>query len=530
MKNLKTINCLLGALLGLLTILAYYPASQTTFIIDDLRFFVDDPLMVDPIGILKIWLSPLENNRAWPFLPITRSTFWLERQFWGLNFQVTHWLNILLHLLNAVLLWQILRQLRIQGAWLAGSLFAVHPVHVQTVAWISDRKDILSCLFGLLSFWAFQHFEPKRNRGWYLTSIFLFLAALLSKTSAIMLPFVLIAFRVYSKRIWRKNDLFLLLPFFILALATGAVRVWFEVQLFGAGGIQFAMSFLERMVIASHVPFFYLSKLFVPHPLVFIYPKWSINLEAVSSFLPFFSFSVTFVFLSRHYQRWGRPLFWGMGIFFILLFPVLGFFNNSWTRFSFVSDHWVYLPSIPIIVLTAKGGVQIYTKIRPPFQMFTALAGSFLLAGLCLLTWQQTHFYKNEETLWQSTLTKNPKAWPAYNNLGVLFQKRGERLQALQFFNSALEINPQDDSIFYNRGNTHASLQQFDKAISDYNRAIELRSNEADYYNNRGVAYANMNQFERAFRDFQKAVNLDPKELRYLKNRDQLYQDWKKQQ
>ena len=188
MLSQKSIDGLKFIVLILLTLAVYYPAMDAQFIIDDNKFFVEDPLMTAPDGLIRIWFSPADNNHVWPYLPMTRTTFWIERQFTDFNPQVSHWINIIFHLISAVFLWLVLKQWLKQGAWWIGLLFAVHPVYVQSVAWIAERKNVVAAVFYILCLWSYLQFEKKRLKTWYALALVLFLCALLSKTSVVMLP------------------------------------------------------------------------------------------------------------------------------------------------------------------------------------------------------------------------------------------------------------------------------------------------------------------------------------------------------
>ncbi len=497
---------------------------------DDKSFFLDDPVMNDANGLSRIWFKPLDHNNVWPYLPITRTTFWLERQIWGLNLQVTHWINILFHLFSACLLWQILQHLKIRGALWVGMLFAIHPIYVQSVAWIAERKNVVAALCYLLCLWSYLQFDQKKHWRWYSLALFLFLCALLSKTSTIMLPVILVFCRLWLRKTWKTADFFALLSFFLLALGMGILRIQFELLYFGAANPQLALGFLERLLSAGHVPFFYLSKLVFPYPLIFIYPKWHIDPLQFSMYLPLLSIFFTAGILLWKYQTWGRPLFLGLGAFLAALFPVLGFFKNSWTQFSFVSDHWVHLPSIPILILASSGLFwisEIFEKWRGSKKSkhgayLPIVIGGCGLAVLGGLTWNQSALYENHQTLWQKTLEQNPEAWVAYLELGREALQAGNYQESLEFFEQSLKRQGSSKT-YLNRAVTYFHLQKFEQALADNNRALQLDPEFAGAYHNRGFIYANLNQHERAILDYNEALKYNPQFTKAFYNRGNAY-------
>ncbi len=526
----KTISPMLLGLAAIVlgTVVAYYPATEAGFIIDDDKFFLTDPLLQDPGGLWKIWSAPSQNNGVWPYIPITRSTFWLEQQWFGQTPQVTHSLNIILHLISALLLWLGLRHFKVRGAWFIGMLFALHPIYVQSVAWIAERKNVVSAIFYFLSFWSFLYFDQKKYWRWYGIALLLFVCALLSKTSTIMLPVLLVFCRLWLGSSWKKADIGLLLPFFLLALGFGYLRIQFEFLFFGAADAQFALSFLERLLVAGHIPFFYLSKLVFPHPLIFTYPKWNIDPTQFTLYLPLFSLLIVAGILFWKYRDgWGKHIFLGLGSFLVALFPVLGFFNNAWTQFSFVADHWVHLPSVSVLILGTQGMLWCCQVIESkgfasPLAV-KAVVWSVVFLILGALTWQQTRLYDSHQTLWQGTLEHNPDAWIAHQELGREALEAEKYQQALQFFNTTLTYKKNHIHTYNNRGVTYIHLDQYDQAIEDFTRALQINPEFEEAYHNRGFAFAYLQKYEQAMQDYNNALRYNANYVAAYYNRGNLY-------
>ncbi|MBF0287159.1 MAG: tetratricopeptide repeat protein [SAR324 cluster bacterium] len=511
-------------ILILLTIAAYYPASEAGFIIDDKEFFLEDSVVTASDGLYRIWFHPTDNNRVWPYLPITRMTFWLENQLWGLAPQIAHWINILLHLLAAVLLWHALEHFHLPGAWWIGTLFAIHPVYVQSVAWVAERKNVVAAVFYILCLWSYLHFAKNNNWKWYGTALLLFLCALLSKTSVVMLPVILVILRLLFRLRFTVKDCWMLLPFFLLSLVMGYVRVWFELHAFDA--ITSTGTFLEKILTAIHVPFFYFTKLLFPYPLIFTYPKWEIDSSLASVYVPIVSLLLILLVLVWKYQSWGRYLFCGLAACLVTLFPVSGFFTNAWTQFSYVADHWFHLPSIPILILFAQGaywGIEkfhFFDQIRRYLWPFFAAA---VVVILSILTWNQSLIYQDLKTLWLATIQQNERSWVAHQELGRIFREEKQHEQALKHSNQAIQLKKNPFRAYNNKGNVYADLKQYNQAIQNYNEALKIYPGFVDAYYNRGIAYFHLTQYQRALEDYSHALRIDPSYVKAYYNRGHVY-------
>ena len=525
MLSQKYTNSLKLIVLILLTMAAYYPAIEAEFIIDDNEFFIEDPLMTASEGLFRIWFHPTDNNQVWPYLPITRTTFWIEQQIWGFNPHISHRINIIFHLISVVCLWLALRQWLERGAWWIAMFFAIHPVYVQSVAWIAERKNVVAAVFYILCLWSYLQFEKKRLKRWYALALMLFMCALLSKTSVIMLPLILIFLRLWLQLSFKKTDYLNLLPFFLLSLGLGVLRIWFENNAFAL--IIDTRSALERILTAGHVPFFYLSKLGIPYPLIFTYPKWTIDPRDIFMYFPIISVIFITTILIWRYHRWGKPLFLGFGAFAVTLFPVLGFFTNAWTQFSFVADHWLHLPSIPVLILSVSGVYRLIEIIdsgqRYSLKPVFASVGMAMALIFSILTWRQTLIYKNPETLWLATITDNQESWIAHQELGRLYQADKQNQRALRHSNKALEIKNDLFRAYNNRANVHTDLGQYERAIEDYNQALKIYPGFLEAYYNRGNTYYHLKQYAQAFQDYNKALLIDPNYAKAYYNRGHVH-------
>ncbi|MBF0277394.1 MAG: tetratricopeptide repeat protein [SAR324 cluster bacterium] len=505
-------------ILSILTFLVYYPALQAQFIIDDEAFYIKDPLMTASDGLFRIWFSPLEEDSIWFYVPISRTTFWLERNLWGLDLRVTHGINIVLHWIASLMLWLFLRNLKIKGAWLIGVMFAIHPVHVQSVAWIAERRNVVAICFFIPCIWAYLRFErgdEKKNGGWYILSLIFFTAALLSKTSTIMLPGILVLCRFWFRASWKFADFLRLLPFFLLSFATGIVRIWYESGALGARGALHPETFVERLLIAGHVPYFYLKKLFFPYPLIFHYPKWEIEISQGSMYFPVIGLGLSAGLLFWKLRGWGRGFFTGMAVFGITLFPVLGFFNIAWYQFSYVTDHWAYIPSLPLTILAVQGGIQLFEKSAEHklllYQMGIVFVSGSIYGLFAILTLQQTLNYKDEKTHSAAIIANNPKAWFAHFRLGDHFLENEQFELALKHYDETLKYSPPHAEAYNSRALVYIQLKQYDQAMKSFNQALKIHPRYVEAYDSRGYLYFQLGEYEKAMQDYERALKLNPK-------------------
>ncbi len=398
-----------------------------------------------------------------------------------------HIVNIALQGLSAVLLWRLLERLKIPGAWLAAVVFAVHPVCVNSVARIAEIKNTLSLPFFILSFWLYLRYEAlsmtpavqKTEVGqtwrdyaplWYGLSLVAFVLALLTKTSTIMLPVLLLGFAAWQRKRITRSDLLQTGPFFILALGFGLMSAWFQKHqaLLSTGKILPPESFLERLAIAGHVVWFYLGKALMPVNLNLFYPRWNLDATAFTSFLPVLILCLGLALAWRFRQKWGQPVLLGLGCFIVTLFPCLGFFDSQFMTMWQVSDHLQYLALIAPVTLVIAGFAALMNA-----RIFK-YAGAVLILTVAILTCQRAQVFTTEESLYRDTLAKNPAAADAHNDLGVILAKRQDYAGATTHFLAALQSDPDNAGAHSNLGQALALKGQFAEAEPHFLAAIRL--------------------------------------------------------
>jgi Tfp pilus assembly protein PilF len=505
-QSSRVLGWLWGLLLVGAVIIAYQPVWHAGFIWDDDTFLVNNPLIKQANGLYQFWFT----TKAPDYFPLTSTTLWLEWRLWGTNPLGYHAGNVLLHALSTVLIWQVLARLKIPGAWLAAALFAVHPVNVESVAWITERKNTLAMLFYITSLFFYLRFEDTDRWPWYVIALGSFVLALLSKTAVAPLPIVLLGLAWWQREMITSRDIKRTLPFFGVAVLLGLLTVWFQSHNAIGSEVVRADNIWSRLAIAGWAVWFYLYKALLPVNLIFVYPKWQIDATKLLSYVPGLLVLTVAVVLWHYRKGWGKAWLFGLGYFVVMLLPVLGFRDIYFMRYSLVADHWQYFSIIGPIGLAAAGITWASSRLGKK-NVFRVPAFSLILfLVLGVLTWRQTCNYSDSETLWKMTIARNPVCWMAHDNLGNSFKEKGQIYEAVNQYQEAIRLNPDYAGAYYNRGIAYIKLGQYQLAIESYNEAIRRTPDNAFYYNNRGSAYYKLGQYQHAFDDFCLATRFKP--------------------
>jgi tetratricopeptide (TPR) repeat protein len=504
---------LLALTLVLVTFAAYTPVWHAGFIWDDDRHVTDNRIVKASDGLYRTWFTTEPAD----YYPLTWTLWWLEWRLWGDGALGYHIVNVLLHALNAALVWLILQRLKIPGAWLAALVFAIHPVNVATVAWVSEQKNTLSMLFYAVAILLYLRFDeenrwPRSERGWrwYGLSLATFLLALFSKSAVVMLPVVLLGCVWWRRGRVRLKDLRHSLPFFVLSLVLGLVTIWFQHNRALKGGVVRTVSFLFRLAAAGWGPWFYLDKALLPVNLSVIYPKWEINASLWVSYLPGMLLvgCVTLFWWKR--QTWGRPLLFALGYFVTMFFPVLGFFDQGYYAYSLVADHWQYYSIIGIIALMVAAGVTLCRDTGSLRRRIGTVTGAVVLVALGTSAWIRASVYGDAETLWRDTLAKNPNAWVAHDNLGSALLQAGRLPEAIRHYEQALQIKPDYAEAHNNLGIALKDQGKVPEAIAHYKQALRIKPDDAEAHYNLGNAFLQEGKSEEAIGHFEQALRIKP--------------------
>jgi protein O-mannosyl-transferase len=499
---------LLALILAVVTFVAYVPAMRGGFIWDDDDHLTANPAMTTPHGLRLIW-SSLAVSR---YYPLTLTTFWVERHLWGLDPMPYHLVNIALHALNGVLVYFVLRRLRIPGPWLAAILWTLHPVNVESVAWITELKNTQSGAFFLLSLLCFFRFETDERRGWYALALGCGAAALLSKSSTVVLPVVLLLCAWWQRGRWQRADILRSIPFFGIAAGMSVLTIIEQRgYILRHGAAEWKLGITERFVLAGQAIWFYAGKLVWPVDLTFIYPRWELDARSVLSWMPLAGLVAAGVALwMRRRHSWARAVLFGLGAFVACLLPVLGFFDVFYFRFSYVADHFQYLASIGLIALVLSAGVKLRERIRGFDGESGIVVASITVVALGALTFQQEFAYRNVETIWRDTIAKNPQAWLAHNNLGVELRRSGRMVEAAEQYEEALRYNPDYAEAHNNLANFLYQQGDVPGAMTHWEQALRSYPNFAEAHLNFGSALVEAGEVAKGIAHYEQALLIKP--------------------
>ncbi|MCH7643382.1 MAG: tetratricopeptide repeat protein [Myxococcales bacterium] len=466
---------LLAALLVGMVVAAYGPALRAGFIWDDDDYVTENPLLHTPDGFERIWLSMDAPSQ---YFPLVYTAFRIEYGLWGLDPFGYHLINVLFHAANALLLWLLLRRLEIAGAWFAAAVFALHPVQVESVAWITERKNVMSLFFSLASLLAWLRFaEPRGGSGrrFYLASLIFYALALSSKVTACTLPAVQLLLLWLRGQSIDRRRIAQVMPFFALGVSMGLVITYWERHHIGTVGDRFSISFIESFLIATRASWFYLGKLLWPTQLTFSYPKFEIDPSDPLQYVWAIVGAVLLWALWRGRSEIGRaPL--AAAIFFVAtLSPVLGFIPLFTFWYTYVADHYQYMASIGPIALVAAGGTRLFRDHTRLGMGAAASAAALVLLVLAVLVWNQSRVYENEETLWRDTIAKNPTSWMAHTNLGRTLRREERFEEAVDAYQRVFAIKPDAYRAHVGRASALMKLGREREAEEHFEAALELR-------------------------------------------------------
>ncbi|MGZ5566369.1 MAG: tetratricopeptide repeat protein [Limisphaerales bacterium] len=484
----------------------YWPVYSAGFIWDDNVMLTNSPTMRGPF--LAIWTGASGVD----FFPVTYSSFWIEWRLWGMNPVGYHVINVLLHAISCVVLWRVFGHLRFPAAWLAALLFALHPVNVESVAWVAERKNVLAMLFYSVTVWAFVRFVQSGKRKWYFISLTAFLLSLLAKPAAVAWPIVAFGIVWWLTRFKAENEsagtrrnpvtaIVWVAPFFLMALVLALVTVWFQNHFAIKGDVVYERDFLTRVATAGLAIWFYLGKALVPWPLSFIYPMWKMAPFSMVYFLPVVGLAVMFLVLWIFRKRWGIPILFAVIYFVVLLAPVLGIFKISFQRYSYVADHWQYfaLPAVIVLIAMAVRRVPYFRTI-----------GVALVMLFGWLAFTQARIYHDSETIWTDTLRKNPDSWVALGGLGLERMQAGRLEEGIALCERSLEIYPHQGESHANLGLALLKLGRVDEGIQHLRQAIQVEPNYVPTYCNLADALKAQGKFDEAIALYREAIRLGP--------------------
>lgn len=502
-------NWLCALLICAVVLVAYWPAYTAGFLWDDYTMVTDSALLRGPLRL--IWFSAVPAD----YFPLTYSSLWVEWRLWGENPMGYHIVNVVLHALSCVIFWRVLVRLKLPGAFLAAMLFAVHPVNVESVAWVAERKNALAMVFYMLTAWSFVCFAQTRKLGFYVLSLGAFLLSLLAKTSVVAWPVVAVGIFYFCQKTSAKQNatqekpfravavsVVWVLPFFLVSLGLGLLTIWFQYHRAIGNDVIHHHDFLTRLAGAGCAVWFYLWKALVPYPLSFVYPMWNIDSHSLAVFLPAIALVVAVGVLLWRRASWSNAVLWGLIYFVLLLAPVLGFINIYFQRYSYVADHWQYfaLPAVTVLVALALTRVKLQQTV-----------GVVLVAVFAVMTFARARVYHDEETIWQDTLAKNPNCWVAYNNLAYLRQHAGNTAAACELYEKSISIFPDQAEAHNNLGCALLNTDRTTEALEHLQTASRINPDYPTVYYLLGSGYQRLGKTAEAIDAYRNAIRSEPK-------------------
>jgi Tfp pilus assembly protein PilF len=491
--------------LSLAVLLAYAPALHGGPLWDD-DAHMTAPALRTPGGLVRIWIEPGATQQ---YYPLVHSAFWLLHHFFGDRTIAYHLVNIELHALSAFLLALILRRLAVPGAMLAAVIFALHPVQVESVAWITELKNTLSGALYLGAALVYLRFDETRRPRTYVAAFALFTLALLTKTVTATLPAALLVIAWWRRgRVRWREDVGPLASWIAIGVAAGIMTAWMERNVLGAAGPAYALSAIERVLLAGRGVLFYLGKCLWPAHLTFIYPRWQISAGDGRQYLYPAAVAALFAIAWMLRTRSRTPL--AVLLLFVgTLVPALGFVNVYPFRYSFVADHFQYLAMISVIAGVAAALATALDRQRLSRRWLPAVTAA--VAGLLgILTWQQSRDYVSAQVLYETTLQRNPAATMARINLALIYLERGSAAAAVAQLEEAVRLAPANDEAWVNLGIALSKSGRPADAGAAYREAIRLNPRNAGAFNNLGAILEQTGQLQEAASIYRQASQLAP--------------------
>ena len=493
------------ATLAVLVAASYFPALSGGFVWDD-AIFTDEPVIRTWAGLGSIWFSPSDIQKEGHYWPLVYTTFWLEEKLWGLAPLGYHLVNVLLHLVNSLLVWRLLRRLEVPGAWAVAAVFAVHPLHVESVAWVIERKDLLSALFYLSAVLAWIRFDEAPHPARYGLALVLFTAGLLSKSIVVTLPAALLVWHWWQRGRVTGNDALRLAPLFVIGLCIAAADLAFYTS---REPLALGYSLAERALIAARALWFYTGKLLWPTDLAVIYPLWDIRVGDPLGWLYVAAAAGLAALLWAARHRIGRGPLAGAAYFAVTLSPVLGFVDYGYMQFSFVADRFQYLAGIGVMAMLVGGATHGANRLSGGLRIgaMGGLAVALVLLGT--LTWRQAGIYRDPITFFGHIVSLNPEARDAHLNLGsaLLQEDRVEEGHAASLV--AVAQRPGFAGGHTNLGRALLLMGRFDEAERHLSRALELDPRQLTAQQNTAELRRKQGRFDEAIEWFGKVTARD---------------------
>jgi len=514
--NLLSVCCIL-----VITIIVFLPAINNDFVNLDDNLLVTENKIITSLSLTNI-KNLFTSFQVSLYHPLVFLSYAIEYKFFGLNPQVYHITNIILHLINTLLIYWLIYLLcdKYSVSFIVSILFAIHPLHVEPVAWVSSRKDVLYACFFLLSCISYIYYtKNNRKSEYYFLSLLLFILSVLSKPMAISLPIVLLLFDYYYNKKSNKN----ILPFFLIAILFSIIAIIGQKSISNIKSGQ-SYTLFDNILNASYNLLFYIQKMVVPIKLSCMYPspdelgEERTTIFLISLIVLIFITSIIFLFGKNN-----RKLIFGLLFYIITILPVIHLIPVGQ---AIPADRYTYIPLTGLFYLSGEFIYFLYyykyrrLKIINWFLIFIFIT---VISVFSFISYNRTKIWRNSLILWNNVIRNYPNVAIAYNDRGVLYNQSGDYMNAIADYAKAIEINPKYPDAYNNRGLSYANIGKYEDAITDYTTAIQINNKYAHAYNNRGIAYFNLKDYDNALTDFNKAIQLKSDYAEAYYNRGLVY-------
>jgi tetratricopeptide (TPR) repeat protein len=510
-----------------LTLWIYWPALGGGWIWDDTWYVTENTLLHDTAGLWKFWFQP----GSWiEFYPLEETVMWVEWHLFGDNTLGYHLTSLILHVINSLLVWRLLAKFNLRLAWLGGLIFAVHPVQVESVAWISELKNTLSLPFYLLAMTSWIDYEEHKKKEDYQQALIFFLAGMLCKITMAPFPLIILLYAWWKRSRIDWKDVNASGPFFLVSIGLGIITIvasQLYLRLNSTPAEQILLGgFLPRFVRAGLILSVYFSNVFLPWGLMIAYPKWPVNLYSPLEYVPWLALALLLYWLWRKRQDWGRHALLGLLFFLLTLAPFLGFVSISYMDFTWVLDHLLYIPSIGLIGLVVAALGSLRARLSPRLRFYGLGCISLAILLMAMASRTSAMLFRNDETLWAYVLRNNPNNMWAHHNMGHDLLIKGRYPEALAQFEDAVALAPNFSDGYYSIGLVLEKMGEIKQAQAQFQHGLLLNPDNAGIYDALGGLARREGDFVHAQELYQHALHLQPNDaVAYINLGDILIHD-----